>query len=53
MEMIVYGYFLIATYLAWVFLTGRSEWLDQKNIVGICAKLFITQTSHIDFSYAP
>ncbi|MCI8764504.1 MAG: hypothetical protein HFG58_08025 [Lachnospiraceae bacterium] len=42
MEMIVYGYFLIATYLAWVFLTGRSEWLDQKNIVGICAKLFIS-----------
>lgn len=42
MEMIVCGYFLISTYLAWVFLTGRSEWLDQKNVVGICVKLFIS-----------
>lgn len=42
MKMMVYAYFLISTYLAWIFLTGRSEWLDRKNAVGIGIKLFIS-----------
>ncbi len=39
MEIVVCGYFLISTYLAWVFLTGRSEWLDQKTAIGMIVKL--------------
>jgi hypothetical protein len=40
MEIVVCGYFLISTYLAWMFLTGRSEWLDQKTAIGMLVKLF-------------
>lgn len=42
MEALLWGYFMISIFVTWVFLTGRSEWLDQKSAVRIGIKLFLS-----------